>query len=237
VAERLNEFGQPVGPAMPDDWAGCDPPSRAPLVGQYCQVVPLVIADHAASLYHELSCDDSDANWTYLSCGPFGDFESFCHWLETSCLGDDPMFFVVEEAGTGGPLGLAAYMNIKPEWGSLEVGHIHFSNAMQRTPMATEAMYLMMAYAFDELGYRRYEWKCDALNARSRKAADRLGFRFEGVFRQAMVYNGRSRDTAWYSVIDEEWAEMKVGYEAWLDVGNFEKSGIQATPLQTKRNP
>lgn len=201
------------------------------MVGRYCRVVPLVIADHAVPLYEELSCEDSDANWTYLSCGPFGDFESFRGWLESSCLGDDPMFFVVEQTGSDQALGLAAFMNIKPAWGSLEVGHVHFSKAMQRTPMATEAMYLMMVEAFDGLGYRRYEWKCDALNARSRKAADRLGFRFEGVFRQAMVYNGRSRDTAWYSVVDGEWAGLKVGYEAWLAEGNFDKQGLQIQAL------
>jgi len=231
VTERLNEFGQPIGPAMPDDWAGCEAPSRAAMVGRYCQVVPLVIADHGQSLYEELTCADSDANWTYLACDPFRDFESFRVWLESFCLGDDPMFFVVEKLGTGRALGIAAYMNIKPAWGSMEVGHIHFANAMQRTPMATEAMCLMMANAFDGLGYRRYEWKCDALNARSRKTADRLGFSFEGVFRQAMVYNGRSRDTAWFSVLDREWPKMKVGYEAWLDEENFEGSGDQIEKL------
>jgi RimJ/RimL family protein N-acetyltransferase len=231
VAERLNKLGQPIGPGMPDDWNGCEPPPRKVTVGQYCRLVPFVLADHAEPLYKAFSCDDSDANWTYLSYGPFDSLETFRDWLQESCTGDDPMFFVFEEVASGEVVGMAAFMNIKSALGSIEVGNVHFSNAMQRTPVATEAMYLMMVNAFDELGYRRYEWKCDALNARSRKAAKRLGFSYEGVFRQAMIYKGRSRDTAWFAMVDNEWDKVKEAYLAWLDPANFDEAGIQRQRL------
>jgi RimJ/RimL family protein N-acetyltransferase len=140
------------------------------------------------------------------------------------------MFFAVVERGSGKPYGVASFMRIAPAAGSIEVGHIHFSEKMKRTPLATEAMYRMMKKAFD-LGYRRYEWKCDALNAPSRAAAARFGFRFEGVFRQATVYKGRSRDTAWFSIIDSEWPAVRKAFETWLDPGNFDDQGKQRVRL------
>lgn len=146
---------------------------------------------------------------------------------------DDPLFYAILDKKTEKAVGLASYLRIQPKVGVLEVGHIHYSPLLQKTPLATEAMFLLMRRAFDELGYRRYEWKCDALNAGSRKAALRLGFTFEGIFRQASVYKGRSRDTAWYSVIDREWPALKEAHEAWLSPENFDAQGRQLARLST----
>jgi RimJ/RimL family protein N-acetyltransferase len=144
---------------------------------------------------------------------------------------DDPLFFAIVDP-SGNPIGMASYLRIAPAAGSIEVGHIHYAPALQRTRASTEAMYLMMRRAFDELGYRRYEWKCDDLNAASLRAADRLGFVYEGTFRQHTVYKGRSRDTAWYSIIDKDWPAVRRVFEAWLDPENFDERGRQRTPLR-----
>jgi len=143
---------------------------------------------------------------------------------------EDPLFFAIVDAASGRAAGIGSYLRIGPASGSIEVGHLQFSPRLQRTPAATEAMQLMMCNAF-ELGYRRYEWKCDALNAASRRAAERLGFRFEGVFRQATVYKGRSRDTAWYSIIDQEWPGLERAFRMWLEPGNFDHDGRQRRSL------
>jgi RimJ/RimL family protein N-acetyltransferase len=148
-----------------------------------------------------------------------------------TCLGDDPLFFAIVEPASGRALGLASYLRIAPGTGSIEVGHLQFSPSLQRTTAATEAMYLMMRHALGELGYRRYEWKCDALNAPSRRAALRLGFRFEGIFRQHLVTKGRSRDTAWLSILDHEWPELEARFVRWLDPANFDAAGRQHTAL------
>ena len=147
--------------------------------------------------------------WTYLVYGPFARLEDYRTWAEKMAPSDDPLFHAIIDQTTGKAVGIAAYLRIEPAVGVIEVGHIALSPLVQRTPAATEAMYLMMRRVFDELGYRRYEWKCDSLNAPSRAAAERLGFRFEGIFRQATIYKGRNRDTAWYSVIDQEWPARK----------------------------
>ncbi|HEX4610372.1 MAG TPA: GNAT family protein, partial [Urbifossiella sp.] len=152
------------------------------------------------------------------------------------CLGDDPLFFTVIDAADGRPAGIASYLRIAPTAGSIEVGHLQFSPRLRRTPAATEAMYLMMARAFD-LGYRRYEWKCDSLNAASRAAAVRLGLSFEGVFRQATVYKGRTRDTAWYAAIDAEWPALREAFRAWLDPANFDAAGRQRVRLSEVTGP
>jgi RimJ/RimL family protein N-acetyltransferase len=181
--------------------------------------------------------------WTYLPYGPFETRESFGGWLTEVASGADPMFFVIVDRRANRAVGLASYLRIAAASGSIEVGHLCYSPSLQRTPAATEAMFLMMKSAF-ELGYRRYEWKCDALNARSRAAAQRLGFSFEGLFRQATVYKGRSRDTAWYSVIDREWPALQKAFLQWLDPSNFDPSGAQrwrlgelTTPLLAQRDP
>ncbi len=166
-----------------------------------------------------------------MAYGPFDDLNDYINWLENDCLGDDPKYHVIIDNRTNMAVGLASYLNIVPATGSIEVGHINYSPLLQKTPAATESMYLMMRRAFVELGYRRYEWKCDSLNARSCAAALRLGFQFEGIFRQATVYKGRNRDTAWYSIIDKEWESLQLAYQAWLDDSNFDSDGKQINSL------
>jgi len=156
--------------------------------------------------------------------------------MKAVCLGDDPLFFTIRDASSGRACGVASYLNIVPSMGSVEVGHIHFSPLIQRAPIATEAMYLMMRRAF-ESGYRRYEWKCNALNQRSRRAAMRFGFSYEGLFRQHLVTKGHNRDTAWYACIDAEWPELKSAFETWLDPSNFDGEGRQRHKLADLTGP
>ena len=221
-----NHLGQPVGPPV-GDWRPPSPPPLEPLDGRYCRLEPLQ-ARHARELWDAYTHDVQHRNWTYLPEGPFATFEDYAQWVERVRATRDPMFFAIL-APTA--LGVAAYLRIAPEAGSIEVGHINFSPLLQRTRAATEAMYLMMKRAF-ELGYRRYEWKCDALNAPSRASAERLGFTYEGTFRQATVYKGRNRDTAWYSIIDTEWPARRAEFERWLDPANFDEDGRQRTRLR-----
>lgn len=225
-----NALGQPIGPPL-KDWRPPPPPRRAVLQGRYCRLEPLDAARHGAELHAANSLDREGRMWTYLFSGPFRTEQEFVGWLETREDSLDPLFFAVVDEGSGRATGLASYLRIEPGHGSIEVGHLAFSPLLQRTRAATEAMYLMMKHAF-ELGYRRYEWKCDALNAASRRAAERLGFTFEGIFRQAVVYKGRNRDTAWYSVIDSEWPARAAAFEAWLDPLNFDADGRQRRPLR-----
>jgi RimJ/RimL family protein N-acetyltransferase len=224
---RLNPLGQPVGEALPH-WVPPRPPERAPLAGRHCELIPLTAA-HAHSLWDAYALDAERRNWTYLVHGPYESIESFSAWLRQASSSRDPLFFAVCDRQSRA-VGTSAYLRIAPGAGTIEVGHINFSPLLQRTAAATEAMFLMMRHAFD-LGYRRYEWKCDALNAASRAAAERLGFTFEGVFRQALVYKGRNRDTAWYSIVDREWPRLHEAYERWLSPANFDASGRQRTRL------
>lgn len=230
IGNRLNGSGQPIGFAL-DGWAARPRPSRAPMTGRFCRVEPLDESKHAAQLHAANRQDTSGANWTYLAYGPFQEMAEYREWMKKTCLGDDPMFFAVIDGGSGSAVGVASYLRIEEAAGVIEVGHINYSPALQRTPAATEAMYLMMRRVFDELGYRRYEWKCDALNAPSRRAAERLGFRFEGIFRQATIYKGRNRDTAWFSILDTEWPAQKAAFEAWLSPDNFDGDGRQRRSL------
>lgn len=229
MTERRNEHGQPIGPALPG-WTPPPRPPREPMAGRYCRVEPLDPARHARELYQANSRDPSGRAWTYMGAGPFDSFEQYRDWTHAFCLGDDPLFHAIIDSAGGKAVGAASYMRIDAKNGALEVGHILYSPLLQRTRAATEAMYLMMKRAFS-LGYRRYEWKCDALNAASRAAAQRFGFSFEGIFRQAIVYKGRSRDTAWYSVIDRDWPELEKAYELWLAAGNFDAGGAQRVAL------
>lgn len=200
------------------------------MTGRYCQVEPLDAATHARDL-HEANVRDVDGrNWTYLAYGPFESVEAYTQWATGAAAGTDPLFHAIVDAATGRAVGVASYLRIEPPAGTIEVGHINYSPLLQRTPAATEAMWLMMQRAF-ELGYRRYEWKCDALNAPSRAAAERLGFSFEGIFRQATIYKGRNRDTAWYAVIDREWPALDRAFRAWLDPANFDAHGSQRRSL------
>ncbi|MBS2036963.1 GNAT family N-acetyltransferase [bacterium] len=225
-----NSLGQPLG--QPIQWSGALRPQRQSLgPGRFCSLQPLQAAQHAAQLYAAQALDAGGANWTYLPHPPPIDLEDYRQRLEIQQQSPDPLFYTVLSP-EGEAVGTASYLRIQPEAGSIEVGYIHFTPRMQRTAMSTEAMYLMMRHAFEDLGYRRYEWKCDSLNAPSRAAALRLGFRFEGIFRQDRVVKGHNRDTAWYSVIDGEWPELKRAFQAWLAPENFDSRGVQRRPLR-----
>lgn len=234
MSEQFNHLNQPIGFPMPD-WQPRPWPPRTTMHGRYCRVEPLQPDIHAADLYQAYSEDTEGRNWTYLSIGPFSSFTDFQSQMELAASSDDPLFHAIINLKSGKAEGAASYLRIKPTDGVIEVGGLNFAPRLQRTAAATEAMYLMMCRAFDELGYRRYEWKCDALNAPSRRAAERLGFTFEGIFRQAVIYKGRSRDTAWYSIIDTEWPHLKAALEKWLEPGNFDAHGIQRTCLEDFR--
>ena len=225
----LNSLGQPIGRQIPD-WSPPPRPARRVLEGRFCRLEPLDPIRHGEALYQANGMDREGKNWTYLPYGPFGTRDAFDEWLQDVSECDDPLFFAIVDSESGRAHGVASYLRIKPENGSIEVGHINYSPLLQRTPAATEAMYLMMAYAF-ELGYRRYEWKCHSLNAPSRSAAQRLGFSFEGIFRQATVVKGRNRDTAWFAVIDQDWPAIKAAHLAWLSPSNFTEEGKQRTRL------
>jgi len=194
--------------------------------GRYCEVVPLDPATHAAALYEANALDVSGRDWTYLSYGPFASLDAYLEWMRGALAREDSLFHAIVDSATAEPVGVAAFLRIDPPAGSIEVGSLSYSPRLQRQRAATEAMFLMMKRAFG-LGYRRYEWKCDSLNARSRAAAQRLGFTYEGLFRQATVYKARNRDTAWFSIIDSEWPRLEAAYERWLDPANFDANGKQ----------
>ena len=229
MTKRSNELGLPIGAEVPG-WTTRARPPRAVLEGRHCRLEPLEAARHAAQLFEANSLDRDGRMWTYLLSGPFESFDEYSAWLESRQASVDPLFYAIVERSSGLAVGVASYLRIDPANGSVEVGHLQFSPRLQRGTAATEAMYLMMKQAFD-LGYRRYEWKCDALNAGSRHAAERLGFTFEGVFRQAVVYKGRNRDSAWFSIIDAEWPLLDAAYRRWLDPANFDDSGHQRFSL------
>ncbi len=231
---HLNSLGQPVGTALPG-WQKRPLPPRLPLEGRFCRLEPLDPDRHAAELFAANRLDAEGRNWTYLAAGPFERLEEYRRWLDGTCRGADPLFHAIIDRATGRAAGVAAYLRIDPAAGAIEVGHINYSPLLPHHPGATEAMYLMMRRVFDELGYRRYEWKCDSLNAPSRAAAERLGFRFEGIFRQATVYKGRNRDTCWFSIIDGEWPALKLAFERWLDPANFDGEGRQRRRLAELR--
>ncbi|WP_422366593.1 GNAT family N-acetyltransferase [Pelagibius sp.] len=225
----------PLGDPLPG-WMPPPAPPRSAMAGRLCRVEPLSPETHAADLFAAYGADRENRIWTYLPYGPFDDPAAFRKWMEATCLSDDPLFHAIVDQAAGKALGVASYLRIAPAAGSIEVGHINYSPALQGTAIATEAMYLMMARVFDELGYRRYEWKCNALNAGSCRAAERLGFTFEGVFRQAAVIKGRNRDTAWYSLLDREWPQAKAAFEAWLAPANFDGDGRQKRGLKEIRD-
>jgi RimJ/RimL family protein N-acetyltransferase len=198
--------------------------------GGSCRLEPLDVDRHSEDLFTANRLDRENRIWVYLPYGPFFDLESYRQWVRESCLGDDPQFYAVIDRATGKAAGVASYLRIDPNSGSIEVGHINYSPALQRTVAATEAMYLMMKNAF-ELGYRRYEWKCNALNEPSRRAALRLGMSYEGIFRQMLVVKGRNRDSAWYAAIDSEWPALQHAFETWLSADNFDSEGMQKQSL------
>jgi RimJ/RimL family protein N-acetyltransferase len=226
----MNPEAQPTGQPLPN-WSPRPVPPRTVMTGRFCRLEPLDPARHAQDLFAANKLDASGLNWTYLFVGPFAEFGSYRAWLEQVAKSDDPLFHTIIDRKTEKAVGVATFMRIDRPNGVIEVGNINYSPLLQRTPVATEAMFLMMARVFDELGYRRYEWKCDSLNAPSRAAALRLGFQFEGIFRQAVIYKGRNRDTAWFSMIDSEWPALKRAYEQWLAPGNFDAEGRQRCKL------
>jgi len=235
MQQDTNHLNQPVGFLLPN-WNPPRFPTREAMEGKVCRLEPLDPARHAASLYAANTLDAEGKNWTYLPYGPFETRNSYRAWMDQVCSGSDPQFYAVVDKTKNNAAGVASFLRIDPGNGSIEVGHINYSPSLQRTAAATEAMYLMMKRAF-ELGYRRYEWKCNALNASSRAAAQRLGFSFEGIFRQAAVVKGRNRDTAWYAAIDKEWPALQEAFLRWLDPANFDAQGRQRTPLSVLTGP
>ncbi|OIQ07047.1 MAG: GNAT family N-acetyltransferase [Rhodobacteraceae bacterium CG2_30_10_405] len=217
------QFGDPVPTfVMPPR------PDGGPMEGRNVRLERLDADAHAADLHRAFSADD--AIWDYLPYGPFSSASGYHRWVKDTATGPDPMFMALRDPTTGRCGGVASYLRITPASGSIEVGHICLAPEMQRSRAATEAMYLMMEWAFDA-GYRRYEWKCDALNLPSRRAAQRLGFSYEGIFRQATIVKGRNRDTAWFAVIDAEWSALREAYRAWLAPTNFDATGRQRERL------
>ena len=216
-----------LGVQVPD-WTVPVAPSGAALTGRYAELAPLCAEIHAALLYR--AYEGGDSVWDYMPYGPFSSAAQYHRWVRDHAGHADPFFYAIRNLETAQWEGVASYLRVAPEAGSIEVGHINFSPALQRTRAATEAMYLMMKWAF-EAGYRRYEWKCNALNVASRRAAQRFGLSFEGVFRQAAVVKGRNRDTAWFAAIDSEWPALKEAFEAWLAPSNFDSDGAQIERL------
>jgi RimJ/RimL family protein N-acetyltransferase len=236
MEQYRNELGQPIGAPLPD-WSPRSLPPHSLMEGRFCRVEPLECDRHALDLFAANSADREGRNWTYLPNGPFAAFEPYRAALEAAINRERALAHAIIERGSNRAVGVASYLAIDPQNGTIEVGGINYSPLLQRRPAATEAMYLLMRRVFDELGYRRYEWKCDSLNAPSRAAAQRLGFRYEGLFRQAIVYKGRNRDTAWFSVTNGEWPGLRAAFERWLDPGNFAADGRQLAGLTSFRAP
>jgi RimJ/RimL family protein N-acetyltransferase len=219
----------PLGTEL--DWTPADPPPRRPLRGLQVTVRPVEAASDAEPLYRLSHPPDGDLEiWTYLPDGPYNSpahLREMLSWAEGS---DDPLYFTIASPD-GDPLGIASYLRMAPAFGVVEIGHIWFGPPLKRTTAATEAIFLMAAQVFDDLGYRRLEWKCNALNAASRRAAERFGFTFEGVFRKHQVVKGRNRDTAWYAITDDEWPAVRDAFQTWLAPANFDGAGRQRRSL------
>jgi RimJ/RimL family protein N-acetyltransferase len=212
-------------------------PVRAPIQGYYARVEPLNASVHSAELYTALHADDPDgALWTYLPYGPFSSLESFHSWMRSNSAVADPVFFAIRDLAIGKASGVASLMTIEPLHGTIEIGHIALGPAMQKTREATEGLYLLMRHAMDDLGNRRLEWKCDAANTASRRAAQRFGFMYEGTFAQHRIVKGRNRDTAWYSILNSEWPSIRSGFEQWLAPANFDDLGRQRTSMREITN-
>lgn len=232
MTDRRNAFGQPIGEALPG-WTPRPRPPRTPVAGRFCRLEPLDAKRHADGLHAAFAQAPDARDWTYLPDEFEADIDAFRAGIAARARSADPLHMAVvrgEEACGG-----AALMRIDPGNGVIEIGHIHFAPCLQRTPAATEALFLLMRRAFDELGYRRLEWKCDSRNEPSRHAALRLGFVFEGIFRDAIVTKGRSRDTAWYAVVSCDWPRLRDAFERWLAPDNFDGDGRQFVALSRVR--
>jgi RimJ/RimL family protein N-acetyltransferase len=212
------------------NWKPVPLPRREPMQGRTVTIEPLDASRHAASLWQAVR--DHDRIWQWLFDGPFATEADFTADIVRKQSATDRIFYAIIPASTGQCAGYASYLRMEPAHGAIEVGNILYAPALQRTTAATEAMYLMGRHVFDDLGYRRYEWKCNAENAPSRRAAQRLGFTFEGIFRQHMVIKGRNRDTAWFAMLDTEWPATKQAFESWLSPANFDAQGRQRSGLR-----
>lgn len=216
------------------NWTSPIRPNLPEIRGRYVTLERLDAARHGSELFVANSLDDRI--WDYLPYGPFQSEPAYLDWLTQMQASPDPFFYTIRNGSSDRCEGVASYLRITPESGSIEAGHLNFSPALQKSPAATEAIYLMMRWAF-EAGYRRFEWKCDALNRPSRRAAQRLGLSYEGVFRQATIYKGRNRDTAWFAAIDTDWPALRAAFDAWLAPENFDDDGSQKTRLSALTAP
>lgn len=230
---QFNQFGQPVGKAM-GDWQPRPHPNRIDLKGHYCTLTPLG-PEHADALFAAYQQAEDTRSWTWLLREPDANAQDFAAWVESVSELSDPIHFTVINNQTKLPVGTLALMRIDAKNGVIEVGHVHFSPLLSGTPMSTEAQYLLMRHVFTTLGYRRYEWKCNSLNEPSRRAAQRLGFQYEGRFRQALVIKGHNRDTDWFSIIDSEWPVLESAFQNWLAADNFTADGKQIRSLENWR--
>jgi RimJ/RimL family protein N-acetyltransferase len=229
-APRENHLGQPIGIAVPE-WKGATPPDRETMRGRTCRIEALRADRHAEALHAAYVENRDGSNWTYLPYGPFDSAAAYRTFAEQMQDREDVIAYAIVDRALERPVGVATYLRLDPPNGSIEVGHLSYAPALQRTPMSTEAMYLMMRRVFDDWGYRRYEWKCDSLNAPSVAAARRLGFRYEGTFFNQIVMKGRNRDTSWLSILDGEWPRLREALEGWLDASNFDSTGKQRRAL------
>jgi RimJ/RimL family protein N-acetyltransferase len=227
-------YGQPIGAPLPD-WTARPYQTSSTIAGRYCRLEPLHAARHADNLFAAYGQAPDGSDWTYMVSEPFADAASYRAYAERIAASTDPVHYAVIDLRSGRAVGTLAHMRIDPANGVLEVGHVMFSPLLKRTPISTEAQFLLMQHAFDTLGYRRYEWKCDALNAPSIQAATRLGFTAESIFRQALVTKGRNRDTAWFSILDSEWPALRSAFQRWLAPDNFDAAGQQRTTLAQLR--
>ncbi|SHK16182.1 Protein N-acetyltransferase, RimJ/RimL family [Shimia gijangensis] len=218
---------RPLGPVL-ENWSPPPAPSGEVLEGAYARLEPLSAEKHAALLFR--AYESHDAVWDYMPYGPFHSAAAYHRWVKSVAGQGDPFFYAIQDKATGAWGGVASYLRIRPDAGSIEIGHINLSPHLQGTRASTEAFVLMMKWAF-QAGYRRFEWKCDALNKPSRRAAQRLGLSFEGVFRQHVVVKGRNRDTAWFAAIDKDWPSLSAAYDVWLSANNFTADGQQSERL------
>lgn len=223
---------RPVGPQVDPPPPGNKPDMR-PLHGRWVRIEPISVAKHAQALYESFADSDPEGHvWTYLGYGPWPSYENFVEWLHGREASRDPWFYAFIRRSDDKACGMGSFMRCDAPNGVIEIGHIWMSPGLQKTREATEAIYLMIRHCFDDLGVRRLEWKCDALNAPSRRAAERFGFVFEGIFRQHLIVKGRNRDTAWFAMLDKDWHRVRAGFEAWLKAENFDARGHQKAKLQ-----
>lgn len=235
IEPTINEFGQPVGRNL-DDWLPRSAPESRALNGGRCRLEPLA-PEHVGPLFASLGGTEAEDIWTYLQFGPFLDSEEFARHVNRLISDPGLVNFAVIDVASGRPEGTAAYDEIGPAAGTIEIGQVVFGRRLQRTTAATEALYLMLSQALDDLGYRRCQWRCDALNGRSLAAAERLGFRYEGTWRNALISKGRTRDTAWFSITDSDWTSIRPRIRSWLDPSNFDEHGKQKVALSALTRP